>query len=45
MKSFDRPDDTPPAPSAPTPALPVTDEDEDENPVRGGWGGAAPQGA
>jgi ATP-dependent Zn proteases len=44
-EKLDRPDDTPPAPSAPTPALPVTDEDEDENPVRGGWGGAAPQGA
>jgi cell division protease FtsH len=42
-EKLDRPDDTPSTPSAPTPALPVTDEDE--APVRGGWGGAAPQGA
>jgi cell division protease FtsH len=44
-EKLDRPDDTPQTPSAPTPALPVTDEDEGEAPVRGGWGGAAPQGA
>jgi cell division protease FtsH len=43
-EKLDRPDDTPTAPSAPIPALPVTDEDEE--PARGGWaGGAAPQGA
>ncbi len=43
-EKLDRPDDAPQTPSAPTPALPVTDEDDE--PVRGGaWGGAAPQGA
>jgi cell division protease FtsH len=42
-EKLDRPEDTPQAPLPPTPALPVTDEDE--APVRGGWGGAAPQGA
>jgi cell division protease FtsH len=43
-EKLDRPEDAPPTPSAPTPALPVTDEDEGE--VRGGWGaGPAPQGA
>ena len=44
-EKLDRPDDTPQTPSAPTPSLPVTDEDEGEAPIRGGWGGAAPQGA
>ncbi|HRP10849.1 MAG TPA: cell division protein FtsH, partial [Terricaulis sp.] len=44
-EKLDRPDDTPQTPTPPTPALPVTDEDEGESPVRGGWGGAAPQGA
>jgi cell division protease FtsH len=43
-EKLDRPDDTPQTPSAPAPALPVTDEDDE--PVRGGWaGGPAPQGA
>jgi cell division protease FtsH len=41
-EKLDRPEDIPQTPSAPTPALPVTDEDEE--PVRG-WGAAAPQGA
>ncbi len=41
-EALDRPDDTPQTPSAPTPALPVTDEEEET--VRA-WGGAAPQGA
>jgi cell division protease FtsH len=43
-EKLDRPDDTPTTPSAPTPALPVTDDDEEPAP-RPGWGGAAPQGA
>jgi cell division protease FtsH len=42
-EKLDRPEDTPSAPSAPTPALPVTDEDEE--PVRSPWGGPQPQGA
>ncbi|WP_135212262.1 ATP-dependent zinc metalloprotease FtsH [Vitreimonas flagellata] len=42
-EKLDRPDDSPQAPLPPTSALPVTDEDE--APARGGWGGAAPQGA
>ncbi|HVK80941.1 MAG TPA: hypothetical protein VM915_10020, partial [Verrucomicrobiae bacterium] len=42
-EKLDRPEDTPQTPLPPTPALPVTDEDE--APARGGWGGAAPQGA
>jgi cell division protease FtsH len=43
-EKLDRPEDTPSTPSAPTPALPVTDEDE--APAHpGGWGGAQPQGA
>ncbi|MBN8608445.1 MAG: ATP-dependent zinc metalloprotease FtsH [Caulobacterales bacterium] len=42
-EKIDRPEDTPSTPLPPTPALPVTDEDE--IPARGGWGGAAPQGA
>jgi cell division protease FtsH len=44
-EKLDRPEDTPSTPSAPTPALPVTDGDEE--PVHpGGWaGGPAPQGA
>ncbi len=41
-EKLDRPEDVPQTPSAPTPALPVTDED-DEPSV--GWGGAQPQGA
>jgi cell division protease FtsH len=41
-EKLDRPDDMPATPSAPTPALPVTDEDEAPAP---GWGGAQPQGA
>jgi cell division protease FtsH len=44
-EKLDRPEDTPSAPSAPTPALPVTDEDEAGSPHPGGWGGAQPQGA
>ncbi|MGD9965827.1 MAG: ATP-dependent zinc metalloprotease FtsH [Hyphomonadaceae bacterium] len=44
-EKLDRPDDTPATPSAPTPALPVTDEDENPAPHPGGWGGAQPQGA
>ena len=42
-EKLERPDDTPSTPSAPVPALPVTDEDEQPAPT--GWGGAAPQGA
>jgi cell division protease FtsH len=41
-EKLDRPDDTPSSPLPPTPALPVTDEDE--KPATG-WGGAQPQGA
>jgi cell division protease FtsH len=44
-EKLDRPEDTPQVPSAPTPALPVTDEDEAPAPHPGGWGGAQPQGA
>jgi cell division protease FtsH len=44
-EKLDRPDDQPAAPSAPTPALPVTDEEEAPAPHPGGWPGAAPQGA
>ncbi|MEQ1618522.1 MAG: ATP-dependent zinc metalloprotease FtsH [Terricaulis sp.] len=45
-EKLDRPDDAPQTPSAPTPALPVTDEDDEPASVRGNpWGGAAPQGA
>ncbi len=43
-EKLDRPDDTPSAPAAPVPALPVTDEEEEPAPS-GGWGGAQPQGA
>jgi len=43
-EKLDRPDDTPSTPLPPTPALPVTDDDE-EPVTRPGWGGAAPQGA
>jgi len=43
-EKLSRPDEPPLTPSAPTPALPVTDDDE-EPAVRPGWGGAAPQGA
>jgi cell division protease FtsH len=44
-EKLDRPEDTPSTPSAPTPALPVTDGDEE--PIHpGGWaGGPAPAGA
>jgi len=41
-EKLDRPEDTPSTPLPPTPALPVTDEDE--KPATG-WGGAQPQGA
>ncbi len=41
-EKLSRPEDQPKAPSPPTPALPVTDE-EPAHP--GGWPGAAPQGA
>jgi len=44
-EKLDRPEDTPSTPSAPTPALPVTDEDDAPAPNAGGWGGAQPQGA
>jgi cell division protease FtsH len=44
-EKLDRPDDTPQAPSAPTPALPVTDEDDAPAVSPSPWGGAAPQGA
>ncbi|MGD9981804.1 MAG: ATP-dependent zinc metalloprotease FtsH [Hyphomonadaceae bacterium] len=44
-EKLDRPDDAPATPSAPTPALPVTDEDEAPATHPGGWGGAQPQGA
>ena len=43
-EKLSRPEEPPLTPSAPTPALPVTDDDE-EPAVRPGWGGAAPQGA
>jgi cell division protease FtsH len=45
-EKLSRPVDAPVPPSSPTPALPIT-EDEDPTPVphQGGWGGAAPQGA
>jgi cell division protease FtsH len=43
-EKLDRPEDQPSTPTAPTPALPVTDEDEGEAPVAA-WPGAAPQGA
>jgi len=44
-EKLDRPEDTPATPAAPTPALPVTDEEEE--PIHpGGWaGGPAPAGA
>ncbi len=42
-EKLDRPDDAPQTPSAPTPALPVTDEDD--APAASSWGGAQPQGA
>ena len=44
-EKLSRPDEPPLTPSAPTPALPVTDEDETPVPHPGAWGGAAPQGA
>ncbi|MDZ4693273.1 ATP-dependent zinc metalloprotease FtsH [Terricaulis sp.] len=44
-EKLDRPEDTPSTPSAPTPALPVTDEDEAPATGSPGWGGAQPQGA
>jgi cell division protease FtsH len=40
-EKLDRPDDTPSTPTAPTPALPITDEEPAPHP--GGWGGAQPQ--
>ena len=44
-EKLDRPDDSPQTPSAPTPALPVTDEDDEPVPVRANpWSGAQPQG-
>jgi len=42
-EKLDRPEDVPSPPSAPTPALPITDEEPSPHP--GGWGGAQPQGA
>ncbi len=42
-EKLDRPDDTPQTPSAPTPALPITDDEPMPHPA--GWGGAQPQGA
>jgi cell division protease FtsH len=42
---LDRPEDAPPVPVAPTPALPVTDEEETPAAATAPWGGAAPQGA
>jgi len=42
-EKLDRPDDVPAPPSAPTPALPITDEEPAPHP--GSWGGAQPQGA
>jgi cell division protease FtsH len=44
-EKLSRPIDAPVPPSAPTPALPITDEDPTPAPHPGGWGGAAPQGA
>jgi cell division protease FtsH len=44
-EKLDRPEDTPSTPSAPTPAVPVTDEDEAPAVAANPWGGAAPQGA
>lgn len=44
-EKLDRPEDTPQTPSAPTPALPVTDEDDAPSTQPGGWGGPQPQGA
>jgi len=43
-EKLNRSEEPPMTPSAPTPALPVTDDDE-EPVARSGWGGAAPQGA
>ncbi|GAM96444.1 cell division protein FtsH [alpha proteobacterium U9-1i] len=43
-EKLDRPDDTPSTPLPPTPALPVTDED-DAPASASPWGGAQPQGA
>jgi cell division protease FtsH len=44
-EKLDRPDDTPSAPLPPSPALPVTDEDDAPAASPNPWGGAAPQGA
>jgi cell division protease FtsH len=42
-EKLERPDDSPSTPLPPTPALPVTDEDDAGHPA--GWGGPQPQGA
>jgi cell division protease FtsH len=42
-EKLNRPEDQPKAPTPPTPALPITDEEPAPHP--GGWPGAAPQGA
>jgi cell division protease FtsH len=42
-EKLNRPEDQPKAPTPPTPALPITDEEPAAHP--GGWPGAAPQGA
>jgi len=44
-EKLDRPEDQPSTPTPPTPALPVTDEDETPSASPNPWGGAAPQGA
>ena len=44
-EKLDRPDDSPQIPTAPTPALPVTDEEDESSTAPNPWGGAAPQGA
>jgi cell division protease FtsH len=44
-EKLDRPEDVPTPPSAPTPALPITDDEPAGATHPGGWGGAQPQGA
>ncbi|MEZ6022607.1 MAG: hypothetical protein R3C16_04140 [Hyphomonadaceae bacterium] len=44
-EKLNRPEEPPATPLPPTPALPVTDEEETPRPHPGAWGGAAPQGA
>jgi cell division protease FtsH len=44
-EKLNRPEEPPMTPSAPTPALPVTDEEEAPGASPNPWGGAAPQGA